>query len=171
MIDIEIDKLTNSIEERLTGKTFDTLVKRARRTDIKGIGANWNFDWLGELASWEVYSLTVPDLGRDIQGLMSLERREDHVYVNLLESHPQNVGRGKVFEGVAGNLMAFACKLSLELGHAGCVAFEAKTELIEHYREKFGAQRIGRSQMMFIDDEPAAVLIQQYFGDQHGTHS
>ena len=52
--------------------------------------------------------------------------------MNLLESAPFNVGKKKLYEGVSGNLVAFACKLSFQKGFEGYVAFTSKTNLIKH---------------------------------------
>lgn len=61
---------------------------------------------------------------------------------------------------------------SYEFGFEGCVSFEAKSELIDHYQEKFGAQQIGRSQVMIIDEKAAAKLIGKYLKDRdHGNRS
>ena len=39
--------------------------------------------------------------------------------MDLIESAPFNLGRNKIYEGVAGNLVAFACKVSFQRGFAG----------------------------------------------------
>ncbi len=80
---------------------------------------------------------------RTVQGLTSLEPADGFVLVHLLESAPHNVGQNKLFRGVAGNLFAFACARSFAMKFDGYVAFEAKTELIEHYRISLGAEQIG----------------------------
>jgi len=59
--------------------------------------------------------------------------------MNLLESSPFNIGKDKLYEGVAGNLVAYACKVSFQKGFDGFVAFTAKTNLIKHYEENLGA--------------------------------
>lgn len=169
MLNEPIDKLTKSIEEVATGESFDTDITPATATDIRRLGKDWNFNWKQESKQHEVFKLVAPQPGADTQEMMSLNRMPDHVHLNLLESHPQNVGRAKKYEGVAGNLVAFAAKLSLELGFGGAVSFDAKTVLIAHYEKTLGAQRIGRSQRMVIEEPQAKALINQYFGGQHGT--
>ena len=164
MLDALIDKLTNSIEEVATGRTLDTEVRRATRADLKSLGPEWQFDWMKELRHGEVYKLIVPELGNTILGLISLSREPDHVFAHLIENHPRNVGRKKQFAGVAGNLFAYAAKLSLELGHDGFVSFVAKTELIDHYRRSLGATCIGRGPKMYIGAKSARELIRSYFG-------
>jgi hypothetical protein len=74
-----------------------------------------------------------------IQRLTSLTIKTDHIYMNLIESAPFNLGRNKIYEGVGGNLVAFACKVSFQTGFDGFVSFTAKTKLIKHYEKTLGA--------------------------------
>lgn len=166
MLDVIVDALTQSIKEVSTGRSFETLVTAAIDNDLK-TATLWQFDWELELSKAEVYKLTVPELGLQIQGLISLTRSEGFVLVNLVESHPENVGRGKKYDGVAGNLVAYAAKLAFQLGHDGYVAFDAKSELVDHYKRTLGAQQIGRSQRMYLDAEASQRLVGFYFGDKH----
>jgi len=53
--------------------------------------------------------------------------------MHLIESNLFNRGVKKVYFGVPGNLVAFACKLSFDKGYDGYVSFESKTKLITHY--------------------------------------
>ena len=46
--------------------------------------------------------------------------------MHLLENAPFNVGRNKMYEGVMGNLVAHACKLSFQRGYDGVVSFKLK---------------------------------------------
>lgn len=57
------------------------------------------------------------------QGLLSIETKADHVYMHLIESAPFNKGKSKVYSGVPGNLVAFACQLSFQRGFDGNVSF------------------------------------------------
>jgi hypothetical protein len=45
-----------------------------------------------------------------------MEDKGDHIFVNLIENAPFNIGKKKLYEGVPGNLFAFACKLSWIMG-------------------------------------------------------
>jgi len=124
-----IDKLTSSIENKLTGETFETNILRigARDNRLFGTG-DWQFDWVAENAESgrEVYKLVTKENPDVIHGLVSLEDFGDHIYLHLLESAPFNVGKLKMYDGVPGNLVAFACKISFEKGYNGAVAFLAK---------------------------------------------
>ena len=82
--------------------------------------------------------------------------------MNLLENAPFNIRTKKLYEGVSGNLVAFACKISFQKGYDGFVAFTAKTKLIKHYEKTLGAHHIV-NQRMIIDTEGAKFLVQKYF--------
>ena len=92
----------------------------------------WKFNWKSELSnnSREVYKLTIVNNPDIIQGLISFTLKSDHIYMDLIESAPFNLGRNKIYEGVAGNLVAFACKVSFQRGFDGFLSFTAKTKLI-----------------------------------------
>jgi hypothetical protein len=112
--------------------------------------------------SKEVYKLTIDKNPDIIQGLVSLTIEPDHIYMNLLENAPFNIGKTKLYEGAAGNLVAYACKVSFQHGFDGYVSFTAKTKLIEHYQKTLGAQHYG-GQLMVINTLAANNLIDKYF--------
>lgn len=161
-----IDKLTNSIENVITGDSFETEISVLRKEEIKQITKKnkWDFNWMIELKNpaKEVYKLTIVNNPNIIQGLVSIEAKADHVHMHLVESAPYNKGKNKMYAGVAGNLVAFACRRSFQLGHEGNIAFKAKTQLIEHYVKTLGAFHIGRANMI-IDTENALKLTNKYF--------
>lgn len=66
---------------------------------------------------------------------------------------------------MAGNLIAYACKLSFQRGHAGNVSFISKTKLIEHYVESLGAIHFG-GRLMIIETKAAIKLINRYFHNE-----
>jgi hypothetical protein len=78
-----------------------------------------------------------------LQGLISFVVRADHVYMFLLESAAFNLVKNKLYEGVSGNLVAYACKVSFQRRGEGFVAFESKTKLIDHYIKTLGAYHYG----------------------------
>ena len=166
-LDFEIDKLTNSIENVVTGDSFMTDVSVITLADLKTITKknNWQFDWKSEYKQpeREVYKLTIVNNQLIIQGLVSLEIKSDHVYMHLVENAPFNKGRIKMYAGVAGNLVAFACKLSFQRGHQGNVSFHSKTQLVQHYIDSLGATHVG-GRIMIIHTVAALKLIDKYFG-------
>lgn len=165
-LDFIVDRLTNSIHNTISGDSFPTEVSRFTLKDSKQTTKKngWNFNWKEELDNEinEVYKLTIignPDI---IQGILSIRREADHIFMNLLENAPFNIGRQKLYEGVAGNLVAFACKLSFQFGFDGFVAFTAKTQLIQHYIDTLGAYHFAGHRMI-IETHAAKLLVEKYF--------
>ncbi len=165
-LDFVVDKLTNSIQNTISGDSFATEVLRLTKLDLKQVTKKngWNFDWKAELNNntKEVFKLTIPNNSNIIQGLLSLTLEPDHVYMHLLENAPFNIGNNKLYEGVAGNLVAHACKVSFQQGFDGFVGFTAKTKLIEHYQKTLGAYTLGGHRMI-IPTQSAQILIDKYF--------
>ena len=117
-LDFEIDALTNSIQNTVSGDSFETEVSYLTIKDLRQLTRKngWSFNWRIELADnlKEVYKLTIIKNPGIIQGLLSLAIESDHVFMNLVESAPFNIGKNKLYEGVAGNLVAYACKVSFQ---------------------------------------------------------
>jgi len=168
-LDFIVDKLTNSIENIVTGDSFPTEVSIFTQADLKVATKKngWVFNWLTEFKQpeREVYKLTIANNPNIIQGLLSVQVKSDHVYMHLIESAPFNKGKIKMYAGVPGNLVAFACKLSFQRGHDGNLAFIAKTQLIKHYEETLGALHFG-GRLMIIETQAALKLIDKYFKNQ-----
>jgi len=169
-----VDKLTNSIQNTISGDSFDTEVLRLTKTDLKQVTKKngWNFDWKVELAdnTKEVFKLTIPNNPNIIQGLLSLTLEPDHVYMHLLENAPFNIGQNKLYEGVAGNLVAHACKVSFQHGFDGFVGFTAKTKLIDHYRKTLGAYTLGGHRMIIQPNQHKYSLTNILNHKYYGTH-
>jgi len=165
-LDFIIDKLTNSIENVVTGDSFATDISPLTIRDLKLVSKNngWLFNWRIEFKHPErdVYKLTIVNNPTIIQGLICLEIKTDHVYMHLVESANFNKGKSKVYSGIPGNLVAFACQVSFECGYEGYVSFLSKTQLIEHYEKTLGAFHIG-GRVMIIETQAARKLINKYF--------
>ncbi len=165
-LDFIVDKLTNSIENVVTCDSFATDITLISTADLKTVlkKNSWQFDWKMEFKQpqRDVYKLTIVNNQSVIQGLISLEIKSDHVYMHLVESAPFNKGKTKVYAGVPGNLVAFACKLAFQRGHEGNVSFFSKTQLIQHYIDSLGAMHVG-GRIMIIDTISALKLINKYF--------
>ncbi len=165
-IDIEIDELTNSIENVFSGDRFDTELTLISKDDLQSVkkGNGWQFDWKYELEqpNREVYKLTIKGNLEVIQGLVSFSNEEDHLYMHLIESSPFNKGKHKIYTGVPGNMVAFLCKTSWDQGYQGFVSFTSKTKLIEHYERTLGAVHVGGHKMVIFPKE-ALQLIKKYF--------
>jgi hypothetical protein len=165
-LDFIIDQLTNSIENVITGDSFKTEISILLKSELKLVTKKngWLFDWRKELKepSRDIYKLTIVGNPSIIQGLISIEVKQDHVFMHLVESAPFNKGKIKMYSGVPGNLVAFACKVSFQRGNVGNVSFISKTQLIDHYEKTLGAFHFG-GRIMIIETDAALKLIDRYF--------
>jgi hypothetical protein len=95
-----IDRLTNSILNTISGDSFQTEVIRLGKSDLKHITKTkgWYFNWKQEFdeIKKEVYKLTIVNNPTIMQGLLSVTIEQDHVFVDLLESAPFNIGKQKI---------------------------------------------------------------------------
>jgi hypothetical protein len=165
-LDFEVDKLTRSIENVVTGDSFPTDVTHLTKADLKSIliKNGWKFDWKKELNynDREVYKLTIQNNPTIVQAVMSLRIEDDHIYMPLIESAPFNKGKDKIYLGAPGNLVAYACRLAFQKGFDGFVSFHSKTKLIEHYEKTLGAYHFG-GHLMIINTNAANNLVDKYF--------
>jgi hypothetical protein len=165
-LDFEIDKITESIENVKTGETLDTLVLPVTKADLEKITKKngWLFDWKLEFSEPEkqIYKLVAEQEPEIIHGMVSLEKRAQHIFMHLIESAPCNIGKEKEYLGVCGNLTAFGCKLSKESGFNGVIVFDPKTALIPHYEKTLGAVLINQRRMAIFEKD-AQILLEKYF--------
>ena len=131
--DFVIDRLTNSILNTISGDSFPTEVSILTKNDLKTITKKkgWNFNWRAEFKNekTEQFKLTIVNNPSIVQGLLSITIENDHVFMNLLESAPFNIGQNKLYEGVAGNMVAYACKLSFQKGLTDLLHLQQKQDL------------------------------------------
>jgi hypothetical protein len=166
LLDVEIDKLTNSILNTVSGDSFETDVLSVTKADLKNITKKngWLFSWVSEskIIDRQVLKLVIRDEPDIVQGLISISDYGDHFYLHLVESSPSNLGKCKLYEGVPGNLFAFTCKTSWDKKYEGFVSFTSKTKLIEHYEKSLGATHVGGHKMVIFPHE-ALRLIRKYY--------
>ena len=88
VLDAEIDKLTNSIENSTTGENFETLITEVNKLDLKIIKKEkWRFNWSNEMVKRDrkTYKLETIQNPGIIHGLISFGIREDHVFIGKLQ--------------------------------------------------------------------------------------
>jgi hypothetical protein len=163
-IDINFIHLYNYIKYQ--GELMEFEIKENKRNGPKRLIVDIPEEWHSEIKSnsKSVYCLTTLNYQKIIQELISITDKGDHIFMDLIESAKFNKGKGKLYKGVAGNLVAFACKTSFEKGYEGVVSFMAKTQLIDHYTETLGAKLFSGNRM-FIDTKESQILTTKYFKD------
>lgn len=99
-LDFLIDKLTNSIENVVTGDSFATEIAVLSKDDLKLVTKKngWLFNWKNEFSvpEREVYKLNIVNNPNIIQGLICLEVKSDHIFMHLIENSPFNKGKTKM---------------------------------------------------------------------------
>ncbi len=126
----------------------------------------WNFNWrqlLNEKNSW-TYILRTLNSPDQVEGALQLKIEHEMLIMDSLELAPYNIGQqNKRYDYVAGCLIAFACRESFKVegDYKGFLTFVSKTNLIEWYSKKYGAE-LALGQRMFIDWENGERLIEEY---------
>ncbi len=162
--DIEIDKLTRSIENAVSGDSFKTEVLELTLADIRKLRkVDWLFEWKAEAKQVvkRFISLLLMTIQTLFKGNKPARPGRSYVY-GIIESNKFNREAKKVYLGVPGNLVSIACKISFDKGYRGYVSFESKTKLKEHYQKTLGAHLLFGN-FMTIDTIAAAKLVDQYF--------
>jgi hypothetical protein len=121
----------------------------------------WKFDWdksMGAISQKIAYLEN-----EQIQGLVENEEVPSSLYniIYRIELAPENIGKNRKIDNVAGTLFAYVAKDSLDAGFEGFVVFDSKTILIDHYVEKYGAQILFGNRLYF-DTKASKALINKY---------
>ena len=151
------------VRDIATGEEYKVQILRVKNTELKKVKKKdgWNFDWSLE-SKYEVYKLVLENMNEP-PGLISLADGMDDNYIEVmhLEAAPQNIGKNKKYDFVAGILMAHSCQLSFDRGYEGWVTFESKTTLKKHYAKAYGAKDTGM-RCMYINTPAAHKLVANY---------
>jgi hypothetical protein len=123
------------IHEISSGKKHTIEIIPVEDRDYKKlIKKRYFFDWRTE-QTYEVYKLQIAG-SNEILGLISFEKIPDEwrVHIRLLTVSIENRGKGKIFDRIAGNLIAFAAKIAVrEYAELGCVSLRPKSQIAQHY--------------------------------------
>lgn len=151
------------ITERVSGNPKDVSIELASEEDFKLLTVRQHaFNWK-KYKGAAVYKLQLVG-SDDIIGVMLLEffPDEQRIEIALLAVSAENKGSGKQFEGIAGCLIAYACRMAvLQYGALACVSLTPKTRLKPHYIKKYGMLDAGRQ--VYLDSKPLINVIKQYF--------
>jgi len=114
-------------------------ITSVEEVDYKSISkSRYFFDWKVE-QEYEVYKLQIVG-SSEILGLISLERIPDEwrVHIRLLTVSKENKGKEKKYDRIAGNLIAFAAKISVrEYAEYACISLRPKSQIAKHYIYKY----------------------------------
>ena len=155
-----------TIVEVLTGNIYPIEVLPVENTDYKALSkVRYFFDWKKE-SKEEVYKLVMKGQ-KDILGLVSIERipSEWRVHIRLLTVSKENAGNGKLFENIAGNLIAHVAKIAVvEFGELACVSLRPKSSLAPHYIKKYNMNVTGMTLSLEVPE--IVNVINQYDNEE-----
>ncbi len=151
--------LNYETQEEFEAEILEVLESELVEIDESG---RFGFDWSKEVGNRIFKIVAKGILDSPALGLISLSilASELRIHVDLVENAKENRGKDKQVDRVGGCLLAFAAGLSFERGYLGFISLVPKTELIDHYVEKYGFTQYGRQ--LAIDGEDAIKLIQKY---------
>lgn len=149
------------VTNRKTKENVEVEVLPVEEIDYEIIRESKRFLFNWEMNSCITYKLCLSD-SKEILGLISFKivSQEFRLQIVLLEVSIENVGKQKIYDRVAGILIAFACRISFEEGCYGFVSLVPKTVLREHYMEKYGF--IPMANHLATDGRNAHKLISNY---------
>jgi hypothetical protein len=122
------------------------------------------FDWSEEKGN-EVYKLVLKG-ANNVLGLVSIERipSEWRVHIRLLTVSLENKGKSKQYDRIAGNLITHTAKIAVrEYGELACVSLRPKSEIVQHYIDKYRMTITGRT--LSIEVPEILDLINEYDHD------
>lgn len=128
-----------NIVEVSTRNIYPIEVLPVENTDYKLLTKNrYFFDWKEE-KNQEVYKLVVKK-DNAILGLISVERIPDEwrIHIRLLTVSKENMGSGKKFDKIAGNLITHAAKIAVaDFGELACISLRPKSQIAKHYIDRY----------------------------------
>ena len=151
------------LTDLLDKQRVNVIITKVNATDL-GNSKAFKFDWKSE-NKFEVYQLVLTSTGETL-GLISLNKifEELRIEIRLIEIQKANIGKNKRYDRIAGILIAYACKSAFDTGFYGFVSLIPKTELIEHYKNKYGFKQFGRQ--LALQFESSARLMNKYLTDE-----
>ena len=149
IVHLETNTPSNVIIELMVDEDFKLITK-----------PQYFFNWKKEKGN-NVYKLRIQ--GNDhILGLMTLEHTPGELLfeIKLLAVSIENCGKGKEYEGIAENLIVYACRHAIkQYGEDACVSLFPKTKLRLHYIEKYGMEEAGKQ--LFLAGPALFKLLQK----------
>jgi hypothetical protein len=103
----------------------------------------------------------------DILGLVSIERipSEWRIHIRLLTVSIENKGKEKLFEKIAGNLIAYVAKIAVaDFGELACISLRPKSSIAQHYINKYNMNVNGMTLSLEVPE--IINLINQYDHDK-----
>jgi len=155
-----------------TAEEVDALIKKGKVSELPSIQQNWRFNFdkeLKKLKNATGYLLVTEETPDVIEGCMIfqlIDKKEP--YMAFVEVAPHNKKDAKIYDHVAGCLIAFAYQLSVTEGvgdYNSMLQFDVMEEkkedevkLMALYSTKYNAKRWGDTTMVIMDEDGEALV-------------
>ena len=155
------------LSETKTDKKKPARISEVIRKELPLKKEGWKFNWksLFNTEGAILCKISLEESPEKIEGMIMFTLlNEEMIFMNNIEIAPHNLGREGLYKDVAGSLIAFACKVSFEMGenaYRGFLSFDSKTELIGLYQKRYGA-KLAMGHKMYIDPEGGQSLMAKY---------
>jgi hypothetical protein len=151
------------ITEVVTGNKKRVEISKLGKGDLKRLSkSRYFFHWSKFDKDITIFILSQISKD-DILGAIAISKfpEEFRYEIKLLAVSRENVGSKKIYEGIAGCLIAYVCEECLiENGELACVSLVPKTKLKLHYITKYGMEDAGRQ--VYLADSALLKLINDY---------
>lgn len=148
-----------------TERLIHVFIEKVDTSGLRDNSKEFGFDWLelSKQLNSSTYALRFTEEPYEVIGLLHLISHHGMLIMNLVEVSKKNFGKRKRYDYIAGCLIAFACQQSfaLDSGYKGFLTFNAKSEFLELYKNKYYAKQIN-GQRMYIEPESGVKLINEY---------
>jgi hypothetical protein len=155
------------LKEAVSGNLLTAFIERASAADITYVKRHKKqfaagFDWDVPLEESSRFSIRLES--GELSGMMALDIPEGFhaVQIKLIEVVKENTRATKKIEWIAGCLLAYACRYSVDKGFYGDVFLRPKGYLIKAY-EKYGFYPFGKT-FLLCTGEQSLKLMEQYLG-------
>ena len=158
----------------LDGQAVDAKIIQASGLILPSITDGWRFNFKkhSKKTGFQTYVLVTEEMPEIIEGCLIFQLKESvEPYLAYIEIAPNNKGKAKKYDNVAGCLIAFASRLSFIFGvehFKGWLAFdvleeskEDEVKLMPVYCQKYGALKWGETTMV-ISPEIGEKLIAKF---------
>ena len=155
-------------------KVVKGIIKPPGNLQLPSIHDGWrfNFEKHAKTKGANTYVLLAEETPNKIEGCLVYKMKdEQEPYMAYIEIAPHNRGKNKLYERIAGCLIAFACRLSFIMGKdhfKGWLAFdvhekttEDQNKLMSIYSKNYGARKYNETTML-IFPEDGEILIKKF---------
>ncbi len=158
-------EVSGRIQNLITTEIFETEFSPVSLQDLKDATVNngWAYNWAEFADAFRIVKINTINNPKIVHGLVAFTVDKDYIFMDFIENAPFNRGANKIYSSVAGNLIAFLCHLSQQLGFNGYVVFKSKPQLVDYYISQYDATKHPQQKdILYISPENAQRFINRY---------